>query len=414
MLVISAFFSGSETGLTTINRYRLRHRAKMGQKSARLTLRLLERPDQLLGFILLGNNFANIVASAIATIIGLRLYGETGVAIATGVLTVVLLIFSEVTPKTLGALHPERIALPTSYIYVPLLRIFYPLVYLINGAATILLKITRLYPENANLESLNSDELRTVVAEAGAMIPQRHQRMLLSILDLEKATVEDIMVPRNEIKGIDLSENWDDILRDLTTAEHTRLPIYHGSIDDLRGVVHLRRLLPLLPEGRLDPGSLQELVHEPYFIPEGTPLNRQLLNFQNQKRRIGFVVDEYGDIQGLVALEDILEEIVGEFTTDPAHRIKNVYMDADNSYLVDGTATIRNLNRSMGWKLPTEGPKTLNGLILEYLETIPQSGAKLKLNGYSIEIAQTRANAVKTARIRPPRSPRKKKPLRGN
>ncbi len=408
LIVLSAFFSGSETGLMTLNRYRLRHRAKTGHRGSRLALHLLERPDRLIGFILLGNNFANIVASAIATVIGLQLFGERGIAIATGVLTFLVLIFGEVAPKTLGALHPERIALPASYVYTPLIRLFYPLVYIINVIANGILKALRLYPRNADIESLDSDELRSVVAEAGAMIPRRRQRMLLSILDLEKGTVEDIMVPRNEIKGIDLSDDWDETLRELAATEHTRLPVYHGSMDDLRGVVHLRQLLPLLQSGRLDSDALLELAHDPYFIPEGTPLNQQLLNFQNQKRRIGFVVDEYGDIQGLVALEDILEEIVGEFTTDPAHQAKTVHMESDNSYLVDGSVTIRNLNRSMGWKLPADGPRTLNGLILEYLETIPQPGATLALNGYTIEIAATRANVVRTARIRPPRSSRKK------
>ena len=412
LIVLSAFFSGTETGLLTLNRYRLRHRANQGERAAGLAARLLERPDRLLGVILLGNNFVNILASAIATMIGLRLSGDSGVAIATGVLTLVLLIFGEVTPKTLAALHPERVGLPAAYIYYPLLKLFYPIVYVVNLIANGILKLLRVYPDENGLDSLSSEELRTVVAEAGAMIPQRHQRMLLSILDLEKATVEDIMVPRNEIKGIDSGESWEEIVHALVTAEHTRLPIYEGSIDDLRGVIHLRNLLDLLHDGKLDHQSLLGAAREPYFVPEGTPLNQQLLNFQNQKRRIGFVVDEYGDIQGLVTLEDILEEIVGEFTTDPAERAKHVFMESEDSYLVDGTVTIRSLNRSMGWKLPATGPKTLNGLILEFLETIPQTGARLKLNGYDIEIAQTKANAVKTVRIRPPKGQRRGKPAR--
>lgn len=409
LIVLSAFFSGTETGLLTLNRYRLRHRANQGERAAGIAARLLERPDRLLGVILLGNNFVNILASAIATVLGLRLSGDSGVAIATGVLTLVLLIFGEVTPKTLAALHPEKVGLPAAYVYYPLLKVFYPIVYVVNLIANGILRLMRLYPDDSGLDSLSSEELKTVVAEAGAMIPQRHQRMLLSILDLEKATVEDIMVPRNEIKGIDLSESWEEIVNALVTAEHTRLPVYEGSIDDLRGIIHLRNLLELLHRQRLDHDTLLAAAREPYFVPEGTPLNQQLLNFQNQKRRIGFVVDEYGDIQGLVTLEDILEEIVGEFTTDPAQRAKHVFMDADNSYLVDGTVTIRTLNRTMGWKLPATGPKTLNGLILEYLETIPQTGARLKLNGYDIEIAQTKANAVKTVRIRPPKGARRAK-----
>ncbi|MES1943693.1 hypothetical protein PC39_06249 [Salinisphaera sp. PC39] len=401
LLVLSGFFSGSETGLMTLNRYRLQHLAKTGHGGARRASRLLERPDRLIGVILLGNNLVNIAASAVATVIGIRLYGDLGVLGATVALTVIVLIFSEVTPKTLAALHPERIAFPASYVYGPLLRTFAPLVYVINWIANGILRLFRVSPEDAAAHNLSSEELRTVVTEAGAMIPRRHQQMLLSILDLEKATVEDIMVPRNEIVGIDISEDWDSILQQLVHNEHTRLPIYDGSIDGLQGIVHLRRVLALIAEGALDKERLLSLAREPYFVPESTPLTQQLLNFQNQRRRIGFVVDEYGDIQGLVTLEDILEEIVGEFTTDPATRAKNVYMDADDSYLVDGSVTLRALNRAMGWKLPLDGPKTLNGLILEHLEAIPQPGTSLRINNYVLEIAQTRANAVKTVRVRP-------------
>ncbi len=407
MLVLSAFFSGSETGLMTLNRYRMKHLAKAGHGGATRAAALLDRPDRLIGLILLGNNLVNITASAVATIIGLRLFGEFGVLVATIALTVVILIFSEVTPKTLGALHPERIAYPAAYVYKPLLRVLWPVVFVINMMGNGLLRLLRVSPEDAAAHSLSSEELRTVVSEAGAMIPRRHQQMLISILDMEKATVEDIMVPRNEIVGIDISRDWDDILKQLVHNQHTRLPIFDGSIDELRGIVHMRRVLALISDDRLDTASLMTLAREPYFVPEGTPLNQQLLNFQNQRRRIGFVVDEYGDIQGLVTLEDILEEIVGEFTTDPATRVKNVYMDADDSYLVDGTVNVRSLNRAMGWKLPLDGPKTVNGLITEQLETIPQAGTKLKIGKYGLEIAQTRANLVKTVRIRPPVKKRK-------
>ena len=234
------------------------------------------------------------------------------------------------------------------------------------------------------------------------MIPQRHQKMLLSILDLEKETVEDIMVPRNEITGIDISEPWDRIRETIVESQHTRLPMFDGSIDNLKGVVHLRRVVRLAAENELDAQSLLALASEPYFIPEGTPLNQQLLNFQNQKRRIGFVVDEYGDIQGLVTLEDILEEVVGEFTSDPATRIKNVYADPDGCYRVTGSVTIRSLNKSLGWKLPVNGPKTITGLVLEKLENMPQVGRRVAIGGYEFEITETRANAIKSARIRPP------------
>jgi Mg2+/Co2+ transporter CorB len=399
---LSAFFSGSETGLMMLNRYRLQHRARQGERSSKLALSLLQRPDRLIGLILLGNIASTNLAATVATMVGLRLAGESGALIATGVLTAVLLVFSEVAPKTLAALHPERVGLPSAYIYTVLRWPLYPLVWVLNAAGNGVLRLFGVTPDDAAQHSLSSEELRAVVAEAGAMIPQRHQRMLLSILDLERATVEDIMVPRNEIVGIDISEPWDEVREKIVNSQHTRLPVFDGSIDDLRGVVHLRRVVRLITEGQFNAESLLKLVREPYFIPEGTPLNHQLLNFQDQKRRIGFVVDEYGDIQGLVTLEDILEEVVGEFTTDPATRVKNVYMDADGSVLVHGSVTIRSLNRSLGWKLPTSGPKTLNGLVVEQLEDIPKPGRSLQVGDYRIEITETRENAVKLARIRPP------------
>jgi Mg2+/Co2+ transporter CorB len=401
-IALSAFFSSSETGLMTMNRYRLKHRAREGERGARLAQKLLERPDRLIGLILLGNVLVNTLAASTATIIGLRLGGDTGVAIATFALTFLLLIFGEATPKTLAALYPERVGLPSAYVYEVLKWPFYPFVWLVNFIGNGLLRAFGVTPEDAAQHSLSAEELRSVVTEAGAMIPQRHQRMLLSILDLEKATVEDIMVPRNEILGIDVSESWDRILEVITTSSHTRLPVFSGSIDDLKGVVHLRKLVRLAAQNELRQETLLAQVRDPYFIPEGTPLNQQLLNFQDQKRRVGFVVDEYGDIQGLVTLEDILEEVVGEFTSDPATRVKNVYLDADGSVLVHGSVTIRSLNRSLGWKLPTSGPKTLNGLVLEQLQEMPKPGKRLEIGRYQIEITDTRANAVKTARIRPP------------
>ncbi len=400
LIVLSAFFSGSETALMMINRYRLKARAKQGQRSAMLAQRLLEQPERLIGLILMCNTAINVTAGAIATLIGLRLSGETGVAIATGALTFFLLIFSEVAPKTLAALNPERVALPAAYVYDVLRRVLHPLVTLVTLAGQGVLRVFGVRPEDATQHSLSVEELRTVVGEAGALIPQRHQRMLLSILDLERATVEDIMVPRNEIFGLDLSEPWDKIRQDIIDAEHTRVPVYDGAIDDLRGIVHLRRLVRPAVENRMDKDALLALVREPYFIPEGTSLNRQLLNFQDQKRRIGFVVDEYGDIQGLVALEDILEEVVGEFTSDPATRLKNIQQDSDGSVLARGSMTLRSLNRALGWKLPTQGPKTLNGLILEQLEELPQPGKRLQIGNYLIEITDSGANAVNTARIR--------------
>jgi Mg2+/Co2+ transporter CorB len=400
LIVCSAFFSGTETGLMTLNRYRMRHLAKSGHRGAKLAAKLLERPDRLIGVILLGNNLVNNAAAAITTLIALRLYGEDSVVFATILLTVAVLIFAEVTPKTLGALHPERVAYPASYVYGPLLRLFYPAVYLINLAGNAVLRLVGVSPEQAAAHSLSTEELRTVVAEAGAMLPRRHQRMLLSILDLEKITVEDIMVPRTEIVGIDLSQDWDRILQSLVKNEHTRLPVYDGGIDELRGIVHMRRVLGLYIENRLNRETLLGLAREPYYVPAGTPLNQQLVNFQHQKRRIGFVVDEYGDLLGLVTLEDILEEIVGDFTSDPALRLRNVTRAPDGSCIVPGTVTVRMFNRATGWKLPTSGPKTLNGLIVEYLEDIPQPGTSLRLGNYTLEIAEMEDNVVRSVRIR--------------
>ncbi|MGH8441613.1 MAG: HlyC/CorC family transporter [Nevskiaceae bacterium] len=413
LLLLSAFFSGSETGLMTLNRYRVRHMAKAGHRGARLAEQLLARPDRLIGTILVGNNIVNILAATVATVIALRVYQDFGISqelalsIGTAALTFLILIFGEVTPKTMAALHPERVALPAAFVYWGLRWVLYPFVVVVNLISNALLRLLGVSPEEAAQHSLSTEELRTVVAEAGAMIPQRHQRMLLSLLDLEKATVEDIMVPRNEIVGVDLTDPPDRIKAQLVGSQHTRLPLYNGSIDDVRGIIHLRNALKAISAAVFDPHELFANAREPYYIPEGTPLNQQLLNFQNQKRRIGFVVDEYGDIQGLVTLADILEEVVGEFTSDPAARVKNVSMEADGSYLVNGGITIRVLNRTLGWKLPTAGPRTINGLVLEQLEDIPKPGKQVRVRDYLIEITETHANVVRTARIRPPALPSK-------
>jgi magnesium and cobalt exporter, CNNM family len=389
-----------------VNRYRLRHMAKAGHRGALIAEKLLARPDRLIGMILLGNIAVHSASAAITTFLTLKLFGEVWISAAIGVLTVFILIFGEIAPKTLSALHPERVALGSAYIYVWLQWIAYPFVWTVNLLSNGLLRIFGVSPEEAAQHSLSTEELRSVVAEAGALIPQRHQKMLLSLLDLEKATVEDIMVPRNEIVGVDLTDPPDRIKAQLVGSQHTRLPLYNGSIDDLRGIIHLRNSLKCISAETFDAAELLSSAREPYYIPEGTPLNQQLLNFQNQKRRIGFVVDEYGDIQGLVTLADILEEVVGEFTSDPAARVKNVSMESDGSYLVNGGITIRTLNRTLGWKLPTAGPRTVNGLVLEQLEDIPKPGKQVRVRDYVIEITETQANAVRTARIRPPASPR--------
>ncbi|HEC19455.1 MAG TPA: HlyC/CorC family transporter [Gammaproteobacteria bacterium] len=401
LIILSAFFSGSETGLVSLNRYRLRHLAKTKHHGAVRAAKLLERPDRLIGLILLGNNFVNILASSIATVLAMRLYGEAGIALAAGILTLVILIFAEVTPKTLAVLHPERFAFPASLVLAPLLKILYPLVWLVNIAANGLLKLGGIDVNKATSQSLSSEELRMVVTEAGAMIPRRHQMMLTNILDLEKVTVDDIMVPRNELVGIDISDDWEDILKQLTNSQHTRMPVYDGDINNVLGMIHVRNILQLLNQKETTKEDLLRWVRPAYFVPEGTPLNKQLLHFQREKRRSGLVVDEYGDVQGLVTLEDILEEIVGEFTTDPANHIKEVHRQKDGTYLVDGSASIRELNRVMHWDLPTDGPKTFSGLITEHMESIPEPGTSLMLAGYPVEIVQTKGNMVKTALINP-------------
>jgi Mg2+/Co2+ transporter CorB len=399
LIMLSAFFSSSETGLMTLNRYRLRHLARANHAGARRAQKLLERPDRLIGLILLGNNFVNVLASAITTVIALRLGGEPAIAVGAGILTLVILVFAEVAPKTMAALNPERVAFPAAFVYGPLLWLLYPLVWAVNVIANRLLRLLHIHPDDSTTDALSQEELRTVVLEAGAMIPKRHQDMLLNIIDLEKVTVEDIMVPRKEITGIDLDDDWDDIVEQMTNSQYTRILVFRGNIDHVVGFIHLRRVLPLLMHNKLERETLESLIREPVFIPENTPLNRQLLNFQRARRRIGLVVDEYGDIQGLATLEDILEEVVGEFTTDPSTTIRDYTAEEDGSFLVSGTVTIRELNRELNMDLPTDGPKTLNGMVLEYLEDIPEPGTSLLLSGYPVEIIQTKGNLVKTLRV---------------
>lgn len=401
LILLSGLFSSSETGLMSLNRYRLKHLAEKGNRGARLAQVLLERPDRLLGLILLGNNFVNILASAIATMLALRLYGEAGIAIATGLLTFVILIFAEVAPKTLAALHPERIAFPAAYVYTPLLKVVYPLVFAINVFANGLLRMLGVNPERIQEEGVSTEELRSVVMEASHLVPKKHQDMLLGILSLENATVDDIMVPRNEITAIDLDEDWDEIVEDLTTCQRTRLPIYRSDINNIVGVVHMRRVIHLLAREELTRENFENQIRDAYFIPEGTSLYQQLINFQKNKRRTALTVDEYGDIQGLVTLEDILEEVVGEFTTASPVSNSNIMQQDDGSYLIAGNTHIREINRTLNVELPTDGPKTFNGLILEHLESIPTPGTSLLIADHPIEVTKTQNNGVQSARLRP-------------
>jgi len=401
LILLSACFSGSETALMTLNRYRLRHLADAGHPGAKRAQQLLKTPDKLIGLILLGNNFVNILASSLATILALRLGGESAIAIAAGLLTLVILIFSEVAPKTLAALHPEKLAFPAAWVYTPLLKLMYPLVWLVNLIANNVLRLLKVYPENDTGDALSKDELRTVVAETGALLPRRHQKMMLNILDLERATVEDIMIPRHEIDGINLEEEWEDLLQDLQEMPYTQALVYRGNMDHVAGFVHARRLMNAQMSSELSRDSLEIVITPPYYIPEGTPLNTQLASFQKAHQRVGLIVDEYGDVLGLVTLSDLLEEIVGQFTSDPTDSISDVQPQEDGSFLVDGGVSVRELARTFSWDLPTNGPKTFNGLIIEQLEDIPEAGTGLLIAGYPVEILLIHENAVKTARIMP-------------
>ncbi len=388
--------------MMSINRYRLKNRVKKNHRAARLVSNLLKRPDRLIGIILIGNNLVNILATMVATVLAIRFWGEYGEFILPFVLTIVVLIFAEVTPKTLAAIKPERIAFPASFILTPLLKLLTPFVMIVNSISNGLLKLFGISVHSQQGDDLSSEELRTVVNEAGSMIPKRHQNMLLSILDLEHATVEDIMVPKNEITGVDLDEDINDLIKQLRNAQHTRLPVYVDSIDQVKGMLHARHIANLMSRDieEITKEAILELMTPVYFVPEGTPLNTQLLKFQRKKQRIGMVVDEYGDIQGLVTIEDILEEIVGEFTTDfAATTSKDIHPQEDGSFMIDGTVTIRDLNKTLKMDLPTDGPKTLSGLIIEYLETIPQPGTGLKLESYPIEILQIKGNLIKSVKL---------------
>jgi Mg2+/Co2+ transporter CorB len=404
LLALSAFFSATETALLSLNRYRLRHQARSGERRARLAEWLLQRPDRLIGLILLGNTAVNFTTAALVTVLAQRLGGQGAVLVATFLLTVVVLVFCEVAPKTIAALNPPRIALPATLIYYPLLKITYPIVWTLNLFANGLLRLLGVRADQIASHSLSAEELRTVVAEAGVMVPRRHQRMLLSILDLDAVTVEDIMVPRQEIVGLDLDRSWEENLAIIQTSEHNRLPVYREYIDNIIGVTRVRDLLPELARGELTQALLLERIREPYFVPEGTPLNKQLLNFQQHQRRSAFVVDEYGDVQGLITTQDIVNELVGELDRDSSAEHLGVTKESDLSYVVDASANVRQLNRVMNWNLPTDGPKTLNGLIVEQLETIPETGTGVTVADYPIEILDTSEHGIKRVRVFAPGS----------
>ncbi len=383
----------------TLNRYRLQHLVKQKHRGAIKANRLLKRPDRLLGLILLGNNFVNILASSLVTVIAIRIGGEQAIAVAAALLTLVVLIFSEVMPKTLAAIKPEIMAFPAAWIYTPLLKLFYPIVWAVNLIANLLLRLFGIHVSKNKKDSLNKDELKSIVADAENLMPARYQKMLLGILDMESASVEDIMTPRNEIIGIDLEAPIETIIQQLQNSLHTRLPVYKKSIDRVIGFLHLRRVLSLSNQQHFDKQCITDNLIKPFFIPENTPLHKQIQCFKSEKQRIGLVVDEYGDVQGLVTLDDLLQEIIGDLIAEEA----DVNIQNDGSYLVDGSITIRELNRITQWELPTEGPKTLNGLIIEYMETIPEVGTSVELHGYRLEIIQRDENTIKLVKFHPPK-----------
>ena len=401
LLFASAYFSGSETGLLSLNRYRMRFMAEKGNRGAQKAEKLLKKPDLLLGFILIFNNLVNISASAIATMIGMRLGGDAGVAVATGVLTFVMLIFSEIFPKTAAAAYPEKVAFTSSHLLTPLIKLCLPLVLFINFFTQSLMKILGLKSDQ-KANSISTEELRSIVNEAGKFIPSAHQQMLISILDLEEVTVEEIMVPRNDIGGINIDDDWKAIMRQLNHAAHSRVVLYKGSLDEqVLGVLRVREAYRLmLDKNEFNKETLIRATDEAYFIPEGTPLNAQLLNFRSNKERIGLVVDEYGDIKGLVTLEDILEEIVGEFTTSTAPSIsEEVSEQSDGSIIIEGSANLRDLNKLFQWNLDTEDARTFNGLILEHLEEIPEEGTVTEINGLQVTILEVSDNMIKQAKV---------------
>lgn len=382
-----------------LNRYRLLHLVKNNHAGAKLAHKLLQQPDRLIGLILLGNNFINIFASSISTIIALRVYGESGIAIAAGLLTFVILIFAEVAPKTWAASHPERLAFFASIIYTPLSKLLYPLVWVINTLSNQLLKLFGIDVKNSPNTVIEHEELRTVVTEAGTLIPDEHKEMLLGILDLQQASVEDIMTPINEVHGIDLDDDIDEIKKQVLNSPYSNLPIFTTNLDSIQGCLRKKDIFAPLNEDEFSHQMLISIQVEPYFIPNNTSLYKQLINFQQHKKQLAFIVDEYGNIQGLITLQDVLEEVIGEFTTDPSDSSPNIQKKTDGTVLLSGNITIRELNRSLQWGLPTDGAKTLNGLILEHLESIPEQGTSLKLYGHPIEIIQMEDNAVKLVKF---------------
>ena len=398
LFFLSAFFSGSETALMSVNKYKMRHQAKLNNKGAKAAKKLLENPDKIIGVILLGNNLTNILITQITTLVALRLYGNLGLAIATGLLTIFILIFAELTPKTIGEMHSEKIAYSSSLLYKPMLVLLYPFVFLINLIANSLIKILGL-KQNLSKSTLSSEELKTILGDTSIKFSKPHLGMLESIIDLEKATVEDIMIPRSDIYGIDLGEDIASVVNNFKNTPYTRIPVFEDNIENLLGLVHIKNIAPMLASKSIDTEKIKSLIKKPYYIVSGTSLYRQLVNFQKEKRRIGFIVDEYGEIQGLVTLEDILEEIVGDFTSDPADNEEIIPTDNKNIFLVDGGVHIREINQILDIELVAKEAKTINGFILEHLENLPKINDIISIQGHTFKIIENMDNAVKTVHL---------------
>ena len=407
LLVISAFFSISEISMMSLNRYRLRHLCKQGHRGAKRASSLLAQTDKLLGVVLLGNNLVNAMAAALVTIIAVRFFGnsELAVTIATLAVTFLILVFSEISPKVMGAAYPEQVAFPASYILKPLIRLFYPVIWFVNLFVQSLLWLLRLSPQGAKEHKISMPELRTLVLEASGFIPKKHQSVLLNLFELEEITVDDVMTPRSQIEAINLAAEPDILWQQLTTSHHTQLPVYQDELNNIVGIVHTRKVLHQTHGEPISLEALKQIIREPYFIPAGTPLLTQLQNFQVNQRKSGMVVDEYGELQGLVTMADILEEIVGEFTTRSPLQATFFHAQEDGSWLIDGSSSLRDLNRKLATKFPLDGPKTLNGLILEHFEDIPEAGTSFRIADHTLEIVQTQDRVVKVVRLCPPSAP---------
>jgi Mg2+/Co2+ transporter CorB len=405
LLVISGFFSIAETSMMALNRYRLKHLAKTGHRGARLAAALLARPDRLLGVVLLGNNLINSASAALVTYLTFRFFGESEMALyaATLVVTFAILVFSEITPKVIGATYPERIAYVVAFVLTPLLRLAYPVVWFVNLFVSALLRIARLKPGiEGHAQKLTLEELRTLVLEGGNFLPQKHQNVLLNLFDLESARVEDVMVPRTQIDALDIDAPLEELRRKITTSNHTRIPVYEGSIENIVGILHVRKFLNIGERGEITAAQIRQVMRAPYFVPLGTPLLTQIQQFQAEEERLGLVVDEYGELMGMVTLEDILEELIGEFTTQsPLSLSATLVRQADGSLIVEGGTLLRDLNRRLGTRFPLDGPKTLNGLILEHFEDIPEPGTSMKLGDQALEILKIQDNLVKSVRLLP-------------